>query len=258
MIGARVGIKTGPRIGGAVGIGADEISAGASAPLPTFVAMGTAATATVGVAMTPGMPAGLAVGDILVLACDNTFVTVVAPTLSDAQGFAAVPGGTINSGDFGGIKAQVTLFWRRYDGTGTAPTVGTLDLYSCSRIYAFRGCVAAGNPWDEVLVDGDNDGGNTMTLAQAGTTTGANRLVTSFVGGFTQGSAEVLSGWACAALAAITQRDSTSYALGEDVFLGCVTGSKANAGAFSDLTANWTGGGTYWVSAGVTLSLRPS
>lgn len=248
-IGARIGARLGPRVG-------SSLSA-VIAPLPTFVAMGTAATATVGVAMTPGMPAGLAVGDILVLACNNTFVTVVAPTLSDAQGFAAVPGGTINSGDFGGIKAQATLFWRRYDGTGTAPTVGTLDLYSCSRIYAFRGCVAAGNPWDEVLVDGDNDGGNTMTLAQAGTTPGANRLVTSFVGGFTQGSSEVLSGWACAALANITERDSTSYTLGEDIFLGCVSGEKASAGAYGDLTANWTGGGTYWVSAGVTIALKP-
>lgn len=224
--------------------------------LPTFVSAGAASSGTG--ALMPGLPAGISTGDILLLAVNNTFTVTTDATLTDAQSFTAVSGGGINSGVFGGGRAHVTMFWRRYDGTGTGPTVADNGEYNVARIYAFRGCAAAGDPWDEVLADGDNDGDATMTLAQSGTTLGTNRLVVSFVGGFTQASSEVLSGWACAALANITQRDSTSYALAEDVFLGCVSGEKAAAGAYGDLTASWTGAGVYWLSAGVSLALKPA
>lgn len=245
-IGSRIGARISPNVGARVGSGFVD-------PTPTFVAAGTAASG-VG-ALIPGLPAGIRTGDILILVVNNTFTTIAAATLTDAQSFAAVTGGSINSGDFGGIRAHVTSFWRRYNGSGGNPTVADNGEFNVAQILAFRGCVGTGDPWDEVLTDGDNDGGNTMLLDQLGVPIASNRLAVSFVGGITQASSEVLSGWACVNARTPTVLVNNSYALGEDVYLGAVAFPFSTG--FGDLTANWTGAGTYWVSAGLTITLKP-
>ena len=253
MIGVRAGAKVGCRIGGAIGIGADEISHSAVVAYPVVVSVGSVSSGTG--ALTPGMPAGIQTGDVLLLVVNNTFTATTAATLSDAQSFVAVA--DINSGDFGGIRAQATGFWRRYDGAGSGPTVADNGEFNVARIIAVRGCALVGDPWDDIYESGDNDGGNTMLLSQLGIPTGNGRLAVSFVCGFTQASSEILSGWATVGdlLEDITELFNDSYALGEDVYLGAISGKAPTA--FGNLSANWTGAGAYWVSAGFTVLLRP-
>lgn len=245
----QIGLKIGPGIGVKIGPG----GAAAAAPMPTFVAAGAAFAGT-GV-LTPGMPAGIEAGDRLVLVVNNTFTILTAATLIDAEGFTAVPGGFIDSGSFGGIHALATVFDREYDGTGVAPAVADNGEYSVAQIFAFRGV----GSYTSVAVDGDNDGGVTMTLGTAGSTVEPNSLVVSFVSGFTQASGEVLTdppAWS--GLDNITARVNASYALGEDVYLGCFTGEAPDAAtAFDIMTTDWTGAGAYWVSSGVTIVMQP-
>lgn len=243
------GIRADLRVGIRAGLNPSDVVT----LLPEFVSAGATSSGTG--ALTPALPAGIAAGDILILQALHTFGTTTDATLSDAQGFAAVTGGSGNSGDFGGIRAHQTLFWRRYDGTGAAPTVADNGDYNLARIRAFRGCAASGDPWDFVTFDGDNDGDTTMTAVCGGTTTDDNRLYVLLVGAFTQATA-TLSGWANANLANVTELDNVSTALAEDVHLAAITGEKAAAGAIGNTTATWADG-TYWVSAAVGIALKP-
>lgn len=223
--------------------------------LPTFVAKGAQSSGTG--ANTPGLPAGIALNDILILAVGNSIATLVDATLSNAEGFVAVPAGAINSGLFGGVRCHETLFWRRYDGTGAAPTVADNGDFNLARIYAFRGCTTVGNPWDGTpLTDGDDDGDTTLTVQQAGNTLGGNRLVVTFFASFTGGTTSI-AGYANADLANLTELDDLSVAVGADwTHLGVVSGERAAAGPFGNTTAAWTGA-AYRATAAVTLALKP-
>ncbi len=250
MIGPLAGVLAGIRSGVRVGV-----LTSVSAAVPTYVAKGAMASGAGD--LTPALPAGIAVNDILILVVNNSYSTTTAATLSGAQNFVAVTGGAIDSGAYlDVIHSYQTVFWRRYNGNGSAPTVADNGDVNAAQIFAFRGCVTSGDPWDQVLSDGDPDGDTTMTMTQAGTTAGSNRLVVTFVAAVTNDDSTIAD-WACAALTDITEIGDTRAAVGGDrVVIAAVTGAKAAAGAFSNLTATWSVG-TVWVSAGVTISLKP-
>jgi hypothetical protein len=232
----------------------------AAGGIPTFVGMGTAASGVGALTDAAMIPAGVAAGDIMILAVNNTYSATTDATLSDAQGFAAIPGAAVNSGLFSGsIRSHITLFWKRATGADSPPTVADNGEFNVARIYAYRGCVAAGDPWDVAGVgaDGDNDGDATMTMSAGATTAGANRLACVFVAGFTGGTAS-LAGWTNADLANIVERDDTNYlVVGDRVHLAHMTGEKAAAGAYGATTATWSGA-AYYVGAAATIALKPT
>jgi hypothetical protein len=231
-------------------------ASGGSGAIPTYVGAGTAASG-VGALTDAGMiPAGVIAGDILLLVVNNTHSTTVAATLSNAEGFAAIPGAAVNSDAYAAIRSEITVFWKRATGTDAPPTVADNGEFNVARIYAYRGCIDVGDPWDAVSADGDNDGDATMTMA-TGATTGSNRLVCVFVTAFTGGNASI-SGWTNASLANIVERDDTNYLIvGDRVHLAHMTGEKAAAGAYGATTATWAGA-AYYVSAAVTIALKPT
>jgi hypothetical protein len=98
-----------------------------------------AAGAANGGNVTPGLPTGAAVGDILlclIAAKDNVNCTM------DAK-WTAIDTGTNN-----GTLLRTTLFWTRYDGT----LVHTVTHTSGGRIraieIAYQGAIASGDPFD--------------------------------------------------------------------------------------------------------------
>jgi hypothetical protein len=221
--------------------------------LPTYVSSGVASSGTG--ALTPAMPGSLATNDILVLCVNNTHTSTAAATLTTANGFVAVSGGNVNSGAGSAIRSHQTLFWRRYDGTGSAPTVADNGEFNVARIFAFRGCVTSGDPWDVVATDGDDDSNTTLTHAFAGSTTVADCLVAMFATAFT-GGAGSLGSWANASLSNLTEVDDTSYNVsGDFVHLALLTGEKAAAGVLGTTTATWTGP-AYALSSGIALALK--
>lgn len=222
--------------------------------VPTYVGAGVLASGTG--ALTPGDPTHLA-NDILILAVVNTHTATTDATLSDAQDYTAIGTAAVNSGSFGGLRAHVTLFWKRATGSSdNAPTVADNGEQSVARIYAFRGCTTSGNPWDVISTTGDNDGNSSLSIAGA-TTTEDECLVCVFAGAFTN-QGETLGSWTNADLANVTERDDTSTSIaGEEVHIALTTGEMATAGAYGATTATWSTNGVYWVTAGVTIALKP-
>lgn len=256
MIGARVGIKVGARVGEAVGIGADEISSGTSSAPPTFGAAGTTSTATVGVAQTPGLPAGTVAGSYLLLVVNNTITATTDATLSDAQGFTAIVGGAVNSGDFGGARSHQTLFHKIATGTDAAPTVAANGEFSAARIFRFEG-VRSAAPINVLETTGDNSGDASVSI-NGDTTTTAQCLVVAVLTSFDNSVSATVGSWANASLANVTERaDVVSDVTTQAVGIALTTGEKAVAGAFGATTATWSTG-VYWIWAGIMLALNPA
>jgi hypothetical protein len=111
---------------------------------PTFVAVGTAAHADYA-AVTPGMPAGIAAGDLLLLLCsvrDSGFDLLsgvaerVAVFVGDQTGWTALA-------TFGGVNRTFRLYGRTYTSGLAAPTVtpggGAAGDTMSAQMAAFRG-----------------------------------------------------------------------------------------------------------------------
>jgi hypothetical protein len=103
----------------------------------TYIAQGTASTVASGNA-SPALPGALLTNDVLlcvVVSRDNVAHTLPAPWAQIVQG---------NSGTI----TRLSVWWRRCDGTETAPTVThTAGSYCTARISQWRGCKTSGNPY---------------------------------------------------------------------------------------------------------------
>src|SRR3990172_2304835 len=127
-----------------VGVGAQVASAGDQ--LPTFVAAGaiTSGTGTI----TPALPTGLQVNDILVLVFETANQAVTIPTPNGGT-WTEAPDSPQGTGTAGGTAAsRITVFWSRYNGTQGAPTTNDPGDHIVGRMFAVRGAAASGDPWN--------------------------------------------------------------------------------------------------------------
>ena len=140
---------------------------------PSFQAAGTQAAGTG--AVTPSWPTHQA-NDIALLIVETAGGE--AASLSTAQGFTAVTGGTFGDNvDTGG--SRLTLFWKRATSSSeSAPTVADAGDHTLAQIVTFRGVIKTGDPWD--VVGGNGTSGtaeNGFTIPQVTTTTARTLLV---------------------------------------------------------------------------------
>ncbi len=227
--------------------------ANAGAPAPTFVAAGTVAASNNAIA--PGLPAGLAVNDILLL-----FVE----TSNQAASIANANGGTwtevLNSPQGTGTAAtaagtRLTVFWSRYNGVQGAPTTSDSGNHQLGRIIAVRGVITTGDPWD--VTAGGVEAGNTDTSGSipGATTTVANTLVVTAIATAlpdANGTA-VFSAWTNANLSP-TERTDNSTNQQNGGGLGIATGVWAGTGAYGATTVT-TSANT--AKAMMSIALRP-
>lgn len=116
---------------------------------PTVVNVGAVISALGSI--TPAYPASLAVNDII-LGVGESNGGQNYPT-ADTSGFAHVSSdGSPVSPVVEGVNTQLTVIWRRYDGTGTAHAWGDSGDHNIGRYIAIRGCPTTGNPWNVVGV----------------------------------------------------------------------------------------------------------
>lgn len=219
---------------------------------PAYANAGTAASGSG--TLSPGIPSSTSSGDILLMWVGNGYTSTTDATLTDAQGFAAVTGGGINSGDYSGVRHHGTLFWKRATGSDSAPTVADNGESNYARIYRFTGCIGTGNPWNVVSTTGDNSGDSSISLTGM-TTTANNTLVVHFVGCYTNSSATVGS-WTNSNLSSLTEQDDAHYNTGTDESMAMATGTLATAGSTGATTATWSTG-TLWAWSGLMIALKP-
>jgi hypothetical protein len=195
---------------------------------PTFVAAGSFQAAEGNIA--PGMPTGHTTDDILVLCIEYSDLD----TLATPSGWAHVTGSPSYDTSAGN---KMAVFWKRHDGSETAPTTSGINQFAAGRMFALRGCETSGNPWDAIANAFNSTVDTTLTYPTA-TTTVANTLVLLMRTGYDCNNGAITNG----ALANITERsdDAGTTGLGWAYSVGLVTGTKATAGAIGSSTGTTT------------------
>jgi hypothetical protein len=201
--------------------------------LPTYVASGTYAEGTG--AIVPGLPAGHTTDDILVLQVEtNGNQPASAPS-----GWTQFPNSPQDEAVAGGIC--LAAFWKRHDGSETAPTVADTGNHQSAFIAAYRGVRNTGNPYDE---DAGASAGNIDASADTAfdsatiTTTEADCMVVCFAAhgldGLTAGNFGTPSN---SDLANVAERHDDSTSSGSGGGIALFDGEKASAGSVGAFTS---------------------
>ena len=199
--------------------------------LPTYVAEGTIGASIT--TITPGLPAGIATDDILLLWTESQS--------GQATGISNENGGTWTKHVVQGVGSgaggtSLGCFWSRYNGTQGDPTVGDSGDHTLGYIEAYRGCVTSGDPY-EGLVIGSEETADTSLEVTGSTTTGADRLVIVGTARENDNFNDHYSAWANADLANIVERSDRGTTQGNGGGLATVTGEKATSGTYTTTTA---------------------
>lgn len=216
--------------------------------LPTFVAKGTFASGIGDV--TPGLPAGIAANDLLLLAVESAKQAAAAPS-----GWTECPSSPQENsgGSAGGSNAvRITAFYRIATGSDTDPTVADTGDHTTALIVAYRG-VNTSSPFNTSA--GAGYAASTTITAPGVTTTVADCMIVHLIGSDRDSNSTTsMSGWTNAALANVTERHEQTVNAGFGGGIFVVDGEKATSGVVGDTT------GTYTVSeehASITLAVQP-
>jgi hypothetical protein len=217
--------------------------------VPVYVGAGTPAGGTGTV--TPTLPTGLQANDVLLLFVETANQ---ASSISDsAEGtwaqVANSPQGTGIAGS--ALATRLTVFWSRYDGVQTAPTVADSGDHQVAVILAFRGVITSGNPWD--VTSGNVDViPDTNLYATGATTTVGNTLVV--VASAVMTNTVTFSNWSNEELANITTRSIVSTTAGNTGGIAIITGEKTSAGEYEATAAKLSANS---VKGMMTIALKP-
>lgn len=217
-------------------------AAGGAAANITFVNAGTVATANSG-NVTPGLPAGTAVNDIL--------IAIIESRDNVAHGMTGWT--SINTGT-SGSDHRASLFWRRATGTDPTTVTHTGGSGIGARIIGFRGVVATGSPFDTTNSFTVSGSDSTIEAAAINTVTANTMLVFTAHAQNDFNSIGTPAGSAPWAQAFFTEYNATGG--GNDLAIGAYYGLRAGTGAQAAVQALATGGSA--VSHGAQLALRPA
>lgn len=216
----------------------------------SFVAAGTFASGTTTAA--PGLPAGVAAGDLLILAVETANVAVATPAGWNVATSSPVSTGPANTA--GGIRLSV--FWRFFQTGDTAPSVSATGAdHTTARIHAFRG-VDSATPFDGVTPTTSTAAASTTLTMPGLTTVTANAWVVHLVGrdednGSTNG---VTGAPTNAGLTGLAERTDQVVNAGSGGGLFVATGLRATPGATGNTTATQVSS----AFVALTLALRPA
>lgn len=217
---------------------------------PVYIGAGTVVGGT-GALGSVGFPTGILPGDIIMLAVETANESISTP--ADWTEVTDSPQGTGAGG--GTSSTRLTLFWQRYaEGGATTVAVSDSGNHQLAQTFAFRGCLASGDPWD-ILVSGVDSTEDTSVSATGGTTTVDDCLVAVFCARSADAGADQFSSWANADLAGFTERTDFGTTQGNGGGHSLATGVKTTAGAFGASTATLANAS---VKAFIVVALEPS
>lgn len=179
----------------------------------SFINAGTAAAVASGNA-TPSVPSSIFTNDILVLVIhsrDN-----VACSVSNNYTSKVVGNGNSTN--------RLEIWWKRMTGNETAPTIThTAGDSLIAQIFAYRGCIASGDPFDVVGTVASNAG---SPISTAAITTTVNDCIILHAFGSQDDNT-----WGTFTGATTTSRGVTSNSLGTDNSMGVIEGSLSKYGS---------------------------
>ena len=182
--------------------------------------------------ITPALPGGLLVDDILVLIIETAAtedITVADPNGGTWTEFTNSPQSVGASGN----GSTLTVFWSRYNGTQGDPTTDDSGNHQVGRISAFRGCETVGVPFD---VTGGNTTVNNTDVTISGLTTTVVDCMIVLCSTLPDNETVYTGTWTNGDLTNVTQRYNIGTNAGNDGQITLVTGGKATAGLFGDTT----------------------
>jgi hypothetical protein len=216
-------------------------------PPPTVVNVGAAAASLN--AITPAFPAGIAADDILV---------TIAESVGGANYPSVPPAGWAHIDSVSPVvqdtNTQLTVIWRRYDGTGTAPSLGDSGDHNVGQMIAIRGCPTTGNPWNIVAValDAISD---TTAVWPGVTTTVADCLILEIAATSADAAGAQVTAMTNVNYTSITERIDAGLTSGNGGCIICFSGIKATAGATGASTSTVA---TAAFKALMTLAMAPA
>jgi hypothetical protein len=236
-------------------------------PAPTWRANSAYQSGTNSVTM--ANPAGIAEGDILVLAIEtaNDWVALVHATNLTNNGWARVA----NSNSFpGGTPAAANntyqdIWWRRVGANAnTAVILGDAGDHTLAVCAAFSNCVATGSPWDTGTAAGINVKVSVATAqvnSYAVTTSSANTLILTIINspqdiaaGRINASPLLLVGGA-GSDTELTERCDWGTTSGGGGTIAILTHRKPTAGLTANVRANTTVANTAILWTGALIGL---
>lgn len=154
------------------------LAASSASAAVSYVGAGTACAITANSpACVPGLPAGIAAGDVLILVAHSRATTTALAASASPGTWATVATQTTNA-----TGGRFAVWWLRYTTGATGPTVsGSATESRIARVYAFRGVISSGNPWQVVGTQTQQAAATTWSDG-ALTTTEANGMAV-YVGG---------------------------------------------------------------------------
>lgn len=200
--------------------------------LPSVVSVGAEFSST-GVP-TATLPGTHAADDILVLAIQ---------TSNDAD--YAAPTGYTRLGPQNGIgtatvagSMRLAIFWKRDNGSESAPTLTDAGDHTYGMMFAVRGCPTSGDPFHN-LGQAFKLVGTTTGTSRGGATAVDNCLIAAIFGHAIDSATAQGSSPTNADLTSVTEQfdDSTTDGTGGGIYV--VTGVKQNAGRFAAFTVTW-------------------
>jgi hypothetical protein len=163
---------------------------GGTGPIPVVRGFGTmVATNSLVASITPPLPTGTVLNDVLLLMCEtNNGESVTAPT-----GYQAVTGSPQDA-----VDTRLHLFWKRAGSSEAAPTVNRTGDHLVGVICGVAGCVTTGNPI-HAAVFGNNATGGSHTVSGF-TTTKNNCLILDIAAAGLDANTSTFGGWANSSL----------------------------------------------------------
>ena len=216
-----------------------------------FVAVGTFTSGTTA-AISPPLPAGVAVGDLLLLLCETAAESVTAPTgwteigaqASQSTGTAAAIGAT-----------RLAVFYRFYTTGLAAPTTNAVTNHIAGQTIALRG-VNRRNPFSGATSGFLATASASLTMP-AVSTTAPNSMIVLCVANDrdSTGAANFAAAAVNANLTSITERMDATTASGAGGGVALWTAYFATVGSTGTSTATNAASNTYGY---LTLALRPT
>lgn len=192
-----------------------------------FVNVGTRGAGTAGAS--PGIPAGMAAGDIMVFFAE----TGLGENVPAMAGWTEAPNSPIHQGTNTGLTVRYRL-WQSGD---AAPATGDPGNHILCQIAGFSG-VDNTTPWDVATsATGTETTDTTANIPNVTTVTDGAMVISAVATQDDNLLAEaggLFSGWTNASLVSITEGIDITTALGDDGGLGMGYGIKTTAGAVNN------------------------
>lgn len=209
---------------------------------PTVRAVGTSAAALT--AISPGLPAGTAVGDLLLMFCETQGAEAIT-----ASGWTNLP---VQSPIDNSTSTRLTILYRVATGTDATTTSDSGDHQLAQIVGITVDTFDPVTPFDGA--GGSNTQASTASVSITGSTTTVNDclVVAASVGAVPTGPH---SAWANADLTDIVNQVDTGTTQGSDGSVTATTGTMATAGTYAATTATAS---VATVRANISFAVAPA